>query len=387
MFGAIFFRVAVGTARSHCPQIPRRVETTARNFAAHHHRAAKFADFLCARFPHHARPQPRIAESVDQRLDNLLAVFRFAAGKQRVLNRRSERESLNPLRGPIGGNLTAIHPPHLLGVGFEEDAEQALTKLVGDPVFEGLRVARGVEPRTHKRKHAECRLDQTEFRQRLEWFQWIRVKLATVVNARRPGTIEHVLARNLRPKVLDVAGLREEPMPTDIKAEVLIVDGTRDSTDILGVTFEDNNRGMLLRQLVGCGKTRWSGTDYYCFEDRSFHSLLFRGYSDFPTLHALVASRVHSIVALRAERSSFPLSPLPNGCGIPGGAPQDSTSIRTIDISSRHVAGSAGADSETASWIPGSPRNRSARACRIRSILFYMWQAPPYGHFQETRAS
>src|SRR5208337_4701574 len=121
------------------------------------------------------------------------------------------------------GNLTAAHPPHLLGVGFEKDAEQSLTKLVCDPVLKGFRVARGVEPRSHKRKHAERRLDQTEFRQRLEWFQWIRVELATVVNARRPGTIEHVLTRNLGPKILDVAGLREEPVPADIKAEVLVV--------------------------------------------------------------------------------------------------------------------------------------------------------------------
>ena len=112
------------------------------HFAAQQHLAAQFADFLRARFPHHSRAQSRIAEGVDQRLHNLLAVFEAFAGKQRVLDRRTERQALDPLRRPIGGNLSAAHPPHLLGVGLEEDTEQALAKLVGDPVFKGLRVAR-----------------------------------------------------------------------------------------------------------------------------------------------------------------------------------------------------------------------------------------------------
>ena len=42
--------------------------------------------------------------------------------------------------------------------------------------------------------------------------------------------------------------------------------------------------------------------------------------------------------------SSFPLSLIPNDCGIPGGALQDSTLSHTIDTSSHHDAERAGAD-------------------------------------------
>ena len=67
-----------------------------------------------------------------------LRSFGLPLAQKRVLDGRTERQALDPLRRPIGGNLAAAHPPHFLGVGLEKNAEQALAKLVGDPVLKGL---------------------------------------------------------------------------------------------------------------------------------------------------------------------------------------------------------------------------------------------------------
>jgi len=77
-----------------------------------------------------------------------MSVFTIVCGlglmrEKRVLDGGTERQALDPLRRPIGGDLAAAHPPHFFGVGLKEDAEQALAKLVGDPIFKGLRVGRG----------------------------------------------------------------------------------------------------------------------------------------------------------------------------------------------------------------------------------------------------
>src|SRR5580692_5401290 len=120
MLGAIFFRIAVSVVRSYDPQIAGGVEAAARHLAAQFYFTAQFTDFFRARFPHHSWSQPRIAEGVDQRFDNELAVFWFAPGEKRVFDCRAERQSFDSLRGPIRGDLVAAHPPHLLGVGLEK---------------------------------------------------------------------------------------------------------------------------------------------------------------------------------------------------------------------------------------------------------------------------
>jgi hypothetical protein len=70
--------------------------------------------------------------------------------------------------------------------------------------------------------------------------------------------------------------------------------------------------------------------------------------SRLPDIRAQVVAlgSMRSDVAYRAELIKFSSEPA-NGCGIPCGAPQDSTSCRRIDTSNRHDARSAGAGFRT----------------------------------------
>ena len=60
-------------------------------------------------------------------------------------------------------------------------------------------------------------------------------------------------------------------MPADIEPEVLIVDGSRDSANVLRVALEDDNWGTLLRQLVSRSQTRRSSADNHRLENHWFH--------------------------------------------------------------------------------------------------------------------
>ena len=103
------------------------------------------ASILVARgVPHHARPEPRIAEGLEQRLDRLPVVGPLVEPERAlepVGNRAPQAEALDALRGPVGAHLVARHAPHLLGVGLEEDRIEPLAELVDGPVLEALHFA------------------------------------------------------------------------------------------------------------------------------------------------------------------------------------------------------------------------------------------------------
>ena len=100
-----------------------------------------------ARLPHHAGTQSRVAKRIDQSFDQLGLVPPASFGQQPILDRRCQRQTLDALGGPIGGNLLAAHAPHFFGVGLEKDSKEPRSKLVRDPVFEGLGMANGKELR------------------------------------------------------------------------------------------------------------------------------------------------------------------------------------------------------------------------------------------------
>jgi hypothetical protein len=88
----------------------------------------------------------RIAKGFDKRLwavfdANVLPTAERAA--QPVENRCAEAQPFDALRRPIGGNFIAAHPPHLFGVGLEEDREQPLTELVAHPIVKGFGIFDG----------------------------------------------------------------------------------------------------------------------------------------------------------------------------------------------------------------------------------------------------
>ena len=126
--------------------VPRQ----ALELAAHVDSAALRLHLGCSRVPHHARTLARILEALDQRLDDLVALLRSGAradrAAQSVRHGAPQVETLDALRGPVGGNLVARHAPHLLGVGLEEDREQPVAELVRHPFAEVLGVRRWGTP-------------------------------------------------------------------------------------------------------------------------------------------------------------------------------------------------------------------------------------------------
>ena len=120
-----------------------------------------------AQASHHSRAPTRIAEALDEGLHDLRAVLRLSLRQQGVLDGRSERGPFNALGGPVGGNFLAAHAPDFLGIGLKEDAEEALAKLVDDPVFEGFGIACGTKSGFGERQHAADRFEQAELGERI----------------------------------------------------------------------------------------------------------------------------------------------------------------------------------------------------------------------------
>src|SRR5271165_1500826 len=141
MFAAVFLHVAMRATSGYNPQLLGEVETATGHFAVQRHRTAQLADFLGTRFPHHSGSQARISKGIDQRFDYLLSIFWLPAGK-RVLDSGPQRKPFDALRRPVGGDLIATHPPDLLCVGLEEDAEQAPAKLIRDPILKSPGITR-----------------------------------------------------------------------------------------------------------------------------------------------------------------------------------------------------------------------------------------------------
>ena len=60
------------------------------------------------------------------------------AAYEHVLQSRPEIEIFYALRRPIGADIAALHAPHFLGVGLEENLEQPAAKPVADPFLEAF---------------------------------------------------------------------------------------------------------------------------------------------------------------------------------------------------------------------------------------------------------
>src|SRR5262245_16330872 len=85
--------------------------------------------------PHHSGPESGIVELLNQRRDDP-PVRCLPGADERVAQRFAQRQILDPLRGPIGGDLIARDAPDLLGVRLEENLVEAVAETIGDPLLE-----------------------------------------------------------------------------------------------------------------------------------------------------------------------------------------------------------------------------------------------------------
>ena len=98
-------------------------------------------DGLCDRLPQVAGAVFGIEEGFDQaRLDFLLLDVRLARRQlaEGVQERFREREALDALRAPFGGNFMAGHAPHLFRIIAEERAIEFGAELVDQVIFQRI---------------------------------------------------------------------------------------------------------------------------------------------------------------------------------------------------------------------------------------------------------
>ncbi len=251
----------VRRAGSHGPKLGAGIPARAGERAAHQDRPALRPGPGRGRLPHHAGALPRIAEVLDQGLDPAL----FAQGGGRPLlqseralhpvdDRRAEAQPLDPLRGPVGGDLIAGHAPHLLGVGAEEDREQLLAELVAHPLVEGagLPDRGGLGDRVGG--HAQGAGEHPEVLQRLERPQRVGVELPTVEDPRQARPLDEVVGQDLVPEVDDLPRLGEEAVAADIEQETLVVHRPADAADVGRVALDHGHALARLGQQIGGGQ-------------------------------------------------------------------------------------------------------------------------------------
>ncbi len=173
----------------------------------------------------------------------------------------TEGEPLDPLRGPVRGDLGARHAPHLLGVGLEEDGVQALAELVGHPLLEVLRIRVGTHAGFAVGSSTAHGLDRAERLERLDRLQGVAEVLAVVVDAGRARTSQEIIAEEIGPVVLDLRGLREEAVAADVEPVALVLGRPRDSANVLGICLKYRGLDASAGEEVGRGESRWSASD------------------------------------------------------------------------------------------------------------------------------
>ena len=102
MIGFDGLLISIAILELNSPGLRSLIIGTAVNARGHLDFAAHRFHFFGARFPHHARPFTRVAERIDQCLDNVGAVAVVMLRNQRVLDRAAEREAFDALRRPVG---------------------------------------------------------------------------------------------------------------------------------------------------------------------------------------------------------------------------------------------------------------------------------------------
>src|SRR5262245_39071164 len=113
----------------HGPELEVGIVGASDDLAAHEDLSALGTNLVGTGFPEHAGAAAWVTEGVDQRLDDLATLGGFLLlGPQGVQDGGLQRESLDALSGPVGGDLLAAHSPDLFGVGLEEDVEEPLAE-------------------------------------------------------------------------------------------------------------------------------------------------------------------------------------------------------------------------------------------------------------------
>ena len=211
-----------------CGHLPLAVPAgQAHDFPVHDDAPALRFDLPSGALPHHAGSLSRIAEGVDEGLDRLLRLH--VSREERVFQRGPQGQPPDPLRRPVRRDLLAGHPPDLLGVGLEEDVEQAPAEPVADPLCEVRRMPVRQRHRFQVRQDAERRLQHAELAQRVARLQGVVEAFAPVVDPGLARPFDEPFVEDLLPEAVHLRGFREEAVSADVAEVSLASDGAGDS--------------------------------------------------------------------------------------------------------------------------------------------------------------
>ena len=173
--------------------------------------------------------------------------------EERVFQRGPQGQPPDPLRRPVRRDLLAGHPPYLLGVGLEEDVEQAPAEPVADPLCEIRRMPVRQRHRFQVRQDAERRLQHAELAQRVARLQGVVEAFAPVVDPGLARPFDEPLVEDLLPEAVHLRGFREEAVSADVAEVSLVSDGAGDSPQASRVAFQHRHRIPFTCEQV-CGR-------------------------------------------------------------------------------------------------------------------------------------
>ena len=210
--------------------------------------AAVGDDLVGHRLPHLARPEARVVELADQRLDLALVA------EERGLGGGGEGQALDALGRPLRAQLGGRDAPHLLGVGLEEVLVEPLAEAVGDPLLDVVLLALGLHLRPQVGEPRADQLDRAELAHDVHAVERIREELAVPEDPRHARAQQELLLHHLVPEIVDLLGLGEEAMPTQIEAVAVADLGLREAADLV-LGLEDDHGHALLGEQVAGGQT------------------------------------------------------------------------------------------------------------------------------------
>ena len=221
---------------------------------AHQYRVAFGDDEIACGIPHHSRPKPGIAECFEQGLGFHPIIGCLVKAKrtlQPVDHRAAEAQSLDALCCPVCRHFVAGHTPDLFGIGFEEDREKFVAKLVDCPILETADIFVWKRLRLGIACHAQGRTDDTQVEQCLKRAKRIAVEFAFVVNPAHPGPLYKIVRQNLVPEINHFLRFGKKAVAADIKAVAIDLYGPADAADIAFVLFDYGYAITLLRKQIG----------------------------------------------------------------------------------------------------------------------------------------
>src|SRR5213594_227348 len=187
-------------------------------------------------------------ELLDERFDVL-----FASSKNGIHDRRPERQSLDPLRGPFGADLIAGNSPHLFRIGLEKSKVKAFAKTVAYPLLQVIFLRVREEGRTQEAHQNQKAVPQAQPQDDIAQLEGIVEKLSVVIDSREPRAAHELVSQDFVPNLVDLGNFCEEPMSSYVKAiSAKLIRARMASYNVF--LLENDRSGISFAQLIGGGE-------------------------------------------------------------------------------------------------------------------------------------